>query len=76
MEATVSYLLMLRKYINSQQNIRNNILKYFKINNIKKKKKKKKKTELKGNVNFFSLDSSLFDTNDILDIHKCLMKGT
>ena len=34
----------------------------------------KKKTGLKGIVNFFSVDFNLIDTNDILDIHKYLMK--
>ena len=55
MEATVSYLLMLRKYINSQQNIRNNILKYFKINNMKKtkQKKNKQKNRTKRKCKFF-----------------------
>ena len=40
-----------------------------------KKKKKKKKTGLKGVVNF-SVDFTPIDTNDILDIHKYLMKRT
>ena len=40
----------------------------FTINNMKKK------TGLKGAVNFFSVDFNPIDTNDILDIHKYLMK--
>ena len=47
-----------------------NISKDFTINNVKKK------TGLKGIVNFFSVDFNPIDTNDILDIHKYLMKGT
>ena len=35
---------------------------------------KKKKTESRGIVNFFYINPT--DTNDILDIHKYLMKGT
>ena len=46
-----------------------NILKYFTINN-------KKKTGLKEIANFFSVYFNLIDTNDILDIHKHLMKKT
>ena len=47
-----------------------NISKDFKIYNMKKK------TGLKGSVNFFSLDFSPIDTNDILDIHIYSTKGT
>ena len=36
----------------------------------------KKKTGLKGVVNVFSVYFNPIDTNDILDIHKYLMKGT
>ena len=75
MEATVSYLLMLRKYINSKQKtylhyalFLGNISKDFTINNMKK-------TGLKGVVKFFSVDFNPID-NDILDIHKYLMKRT
>ena len=58
MEATVSYLLMPQKYINSKQKTQikdyalclGNISKDFTINNMKKKKK----TGLKGLVNVFS----------------------
>ena len=58
MEATVSYLLMPQKYINSKQKTQikdyalclGNISKDFTINNMKKKKK----TGLKGVVNVFS----------------------
>ena len=35
-----------------------------------------KKIGLKGIVNFFSVDFNSVDTNDILDIHKYLMKKT
>ena len=76
MEATVSYLLMLRKYISSKQKTHlhyalflGNISKDFTINNMKK-------TGLKGVVKFFSVDFSPIDTNDVLDIHKYLMKRT
>ena len=41
----------------------------FTINNMRK-------TGLKGIVNFFSVDFNPIDTNDISDIHKCLMKRT
>ena len=34
----------------------------------------KKKTELKELKNFFSVDFNPIDTDDILDIHKYLMK--
>ena len=37
---------------------------------------KKKKTWLKGLVIFFSLNFDPIDTNDILNIHKYLMKRT
>ena len=77
MEATVSYLLMLQKYITSEQKTQikenalclGNISKDFTINNMKK-------TGLKGVVKFFSVDYNPIDTNDILDIHKYLMKKT
>ena len=35
-----------------------------------------KKTGLKGVIKFFSVDFNPIDTNDILDIHKYLMKKT
>ena len=61
MEATVSYLLMRRKYINSKQKtylhyalFLGNISKDFTINNMKK-------TRLKGVVKFFSVDFSPID---------------
>ena len=72
MEATVSYLLMVQKYINSKQKsleikdyarYLGNILRDCTINNMKKKK------GLKGTLKVFSVD-----TNDILDIHRYLMK--
>ena len=47
-----------------------NISKDFTINNLKKK------TGLKGVANFFSVDFKPIDTNNILDIHKYLMKRT
>ena len=47
-----------------------NISNNFTINNLKKK------TGLKGVVIFFSVDFNPIDTNDILDIHKFLMKRT
>ena len=42
----------------------------------KTKKKKQKQTGLKGVVIYFSADFNPIDTNDILDIHKYLMKRT
>ena len=50
-----------------------NISKDFTINNMTKKKKKNR---IKGIVKFFSVDYNPIDTNNILDIHKHLMKGT
>ena len=38
--------------------------------------KKKKKTGLKGVAKFVLVDFNPSDTNDILDIHKYLMRGT
>ena len=35
-----------------------------------------KKAGLNGSLKFFSVVFNLTDTNDILDIHKYLMKGT
>ena len=81
MEATVSYLLKLQNYINSRKKkpemkdyalCLGNISKDLTVNNLKKKKK----TGLKGVVNFFSVDFNPIDTNDILGIHKYLMKKT
>ena len=46
-----------------------NISKHFTINNLKK-------TGLKGSVKFFSDDFNPIDSNDILYIHKYLMKET
>ena len=78
MEATVSYLLMPQKYINSKQKTQikdyalclGNISKDFTINNMKKKKKRKKKTGLKGVVNVFSdfIDTDRIDIVYILTI--------
>ena len=47
-----------------------NISKDFTINNLEKK------TGLKGVAKFFSVDFNPIDTNNILDIHKYLMKRT
>ena len=78
MEATISYLLMLQKHISSKQNTLKikdyplclgNISKDFTINNMAK-------PGLKGIVKCFSIDFNPIDTNDILDIHKYLMKRT
>ena len=46
-----------------------NVLKHFAINNMKK-------IGLKGNVHDSSVDYNIIDINDILDIHKYLMKIT
>ena len=46
-----------------------NISKIFTINNVKK-------PGFKRVVKFFSFDFNPTDTNDILDIHEYLMKGT
>ena len=46
------------------------IWKDFIINNIYKK------TGIKGSVEFFSVDFNPIDTNDLFDIHNCLMKNT
>ena len=46
-----------------------NVSKGFIINKVKK-------TRLKGVLKFFSVDFNPIDTNDILDIHKYLMKKT
>ena len=46
-----------------------NVWKDFTIN-----KMKKKKNRIKRNCNFFSVDFNPIDTNEILDIHKYLMK--
>ena len=76
MEATVSYLLMLQKIyqlkakdpeIKDYALCLGNISKEFTINNMKK-------TGLKGTVKFFSVDFNPIDTNNILDIHRYLMK--
>ena len=74
MEATISYLLMLQKCINSKQETLKknytlylgNISKEFKINNTKTNR-------IKGKFNFFVFNP--IDTNNVLDIHRYLMKG-
>ena len=58
MEATFSWFLMLKKYINSKQ----------------KKSEIKKKNRIKEVVSFFSVDFNPVRTNGILDIQKYLMK--
>ena len=45
----------------------------FSANNMKKKQNKKK-TGLNGYVHNFSVDYRAFDTSNIIDIHKYLMK--
>ena len=69
---------MLQKYMNSKQTkseikdyilCLGNISKDFTINSMKK-------TRLGGVVKLFSIDFNPIDTNDILDIHKYLMKTT
>ena len=84
METTVSYLLMLQKYISSKQkNLKKkdyapclgNISKNFTTKNMKKK------TGLKRTVKIFPDDFDPIDTNDILNIPKYVipkyvMKGT
>ena len=78
MESTVSYLLMLQNSINSKKKnseikdytlCLGNTSKDFTINNMKK-------TGLRGVVKLFSVDFNPIDTNDILHIHKYLMKRT
>ena len=76
MGVTVTYLLMLQKYINSKQKILEqkkyslclgSISGDFSANNMKK-------TGLNGCVYNFSVDYRVFDNNNIIDIHKYLMK--
>ena len=76
MEATVSYFFMLQKYINSNKKTEindcaqclGNASKDFTINNLKKKNR------IKRICKIFSVDFNSIDTNDILGIHKYLMK--
>ena len=77
MEATVSYLLMLQKYITSKQNdsetkkiplCLGNISKNFRSINMKKK------TGLNGYLYKYSVDYNIIDTSNIIDIDKYLMK--
>ena len=67
---------MLQKYISSKpkdSEIKDytlclgNISKDFTINNMKKQ-------DQKGSVYFFSVDVNPIDTNDVIDIHRYLMK--
>ena len=75
MGATVFYLLMSQKYISSNQKILKkknplclgNISRDFSANNMKK-------TGLNGCMYDFSVDYRAFDTSNIIDIHKYLMK--
>ena len=68
---------MLQKNINSKQKTEikdyilclDNISKGFTIDN-------RKKIGLKGSVKFFSVDFNSIDTNEILHIHKYLLKKT
>ena len=73
MEATVFCLLVLQKFKGKFSEIKNyslcfgNVSKYFTISNMKK-------TWLKGVLTCFSVDFNPIDDNDILDIHKYLIK--
>ena len=78
MEATVSYLLILQKVyqskakrfeINDYALCLGNISNYFTIDNLKK-------AGLKGFAKTYSVDFNPIHTNDILDIHRYLMKRT
>ena len=77
MEATVPYLLMLKVYqfkakdseIKKYAPCLGNISNEFTIDNMTR-------TRLKGVVKFFSVDFNPIDINDILDIHKYLVKIT
>ena len=62
MEATASYLLVLQIY---QFKAKDNISKYFAVDNIKK-------TKLKGIVFFFSVAFNHINITYILDMHKHL----
>ena len=70
MEAPVSYLLMLQKYINSKQKIQNWNHIFFALVILQNILQLViwKKTRLKGSVKIFSVD---YNT---LDIHRCLIK--
>ena len=78
MRATVFYLLMLQKYIKSKQKIVNkkyllclgNISGDFSANNMKKNMIK----WVCVCVCDFSVDYRAFDTSNIIDVHKYLMK--
>ena len=79
MRATVSYLLMLQKYINLKQKTNKQKI-IHRVQVIFQKILQLiiyiyiYKTGLKGVVKFFSVDFNRTDTNDMLDIHKYLMK--
>ena len=78
MEQTVTYLLMVKKFINSKQKILRlqglhyvclgNILKDWSVDNMKKK------TGLNGYAYDFSVDYDAIEVDDILDIHNYVMK--
>ena len=74
MEQIVIYLLMVQKFTNSEQNILRlcrlcleNIWKDWSVDNMKK-------TGFTGYVYDFSVDYDAIAVDDILDIHKYLMK--
>ena len=77
MEATVSYLSMLQRYINLKQDTEikdyalclGNVSTIFRLIIWKK-------TELKGVVKFFSVDFNPLDSNNILDNHRNVMQKT
>ena len=77
MQATVSHLLMLQKYINSSQRLWK-IRLYTALRQCFKRfyNLQYEKTGLKRTAKFFSVDYNAFDTNDMLDLHKYLMKKT
>ena len=82
MEATVFYLLMLQKYINSKQKILKKKYPYvqeifqeiFQVTTPKKKKKKPGLNVCVYNISVDYRDYRAFDTSNIIDIHKYLMK--
>ena len=73
MEKTVIYLLMVKKFMNSKQKIlRLQQLHY--VQQIFQKTCQYKKTVLNGYVYDFSVDYDAVAVDDILEIHKYLMK--
>ena len=78
METTVSYLLILQKYINLKQKnseikdytlCLDNVSNDFTTNNMEEK-------AIGVVVKFLSIDFNPIDTNDISEIHKYLMERT